>query len=147
MIVSTIESAIVLVPNKEHKNFTESKETIPASTTLVGTFKKITGLRRGKPFDYRVFVTDENKIIYADKVTPQPKEIKSPSDSANVSAGKKIATSPLLYASIGAALGYYIANRQSKEFTKKTMIYVVGGAVVGYYLSKTIQPKPITPKN
>ena len=42
MIVSTIETAIVLVPNKEHKNFTESKETIPAATTLVGTFKKLT---------------------------------------------------------------------------------------------------------
>ena len=146
MIVSTIDNATVLVPNKEHKNFTESNEVIPISTTLVGTFKLISGLRRGKPFDYRIFTTDSGKIIYADKVSPQPKEIKSPNETSSVSAGNKLATNPMLYAGIGAALGYYISNRQSKEFTTKTIIYIVGGALVGYYASKTLQPKPITLK-
>ena len=147
MIVSTIANAAVLVPNKEHKNFTESKDVIPASTTLVGTFKVINGLRRGKPFNYRIFTTDDGKIIYANKVSPQPKEITSPKESASGSAGNKLATSTILYVGVGAALGYYMSSRKSKEFTKQTLIYVLGGAVVGYFASKAIKPKPKTLNN
>jgi len=145
MIVSTIDNAVVLVPNKEHKNFTESKDVIPVAKTLVGTFKKINGLRRGKPFEYRVFVTDENKIIYADKVTPQPKEIES-NKVATMSIGEsKIGSSnALLYAGVGAALGYLLSRRQSKEINTQTFLYVIGGAVVGYYAGKTFKPKPKT---
>jgi len=143
VIVSTIDNATVLVPNMEHKNFTESNEVIPASTTLVGTFKLISGSRRGKPFDYRIFTTDSGKIIYANKVSPQPKEIKSLDEATKVSANKKLPTNLILYAGIGAALGYYLSSRQSKELTAKTIIYLVGGALVGYYVGKTI-PKKLT---
>ena len=144
MIVSTIDNAPVLVPNKEHKNFTESSETIPASTTLVGTFKLINGLRRGKPFDYRIFVTDEGKIIYANTVSPQPKEIESPAKSDSATAGIKADTLPLLIAGIGAGVGYMLSKRKSKEITSETIIYIVIGGLVGYYGTKAIQPKPKT---
>ena len=101
MIVSTIDNAVVLVPNKEHKNFTESKEVIPASTSLVGTFKVINGLRRGKAFDYRIFITDDGRIIYADKVSPQPKEIKPTTE--NGSNTSKMPINTLLF--VGAEIG------------------------------------------
>jgi hypothetical protein len=140
MIVTTTDNAPVLIPNKEHKNFTESSEVILPSTTLVGTFKVINGLRRGKQFDYRIFVTDDNKIIYANKVTPQPQEKSTEKKVTTTSEEKKFTASALLFVGIGAALGYYAASRKSKEITPQTLLYVVGGAVVGYYASKSIQP-------
>lgn len=138
MIVSTIANATVLVPNKEHKNFTETNEVIPISTTLVGTFKKIAGERRGKPFDYRIFVTDDKKIIYANTLSSQPKETESPKQKQPVSEGKINTSSPLLYVAIGAGVGYYISRRKSKEFTSQSLIYTLGGAALGYLASKTL---------
>ena len=47
MITTTIiEDAAVLIPNKEHINFTEGKETIKKGTQVSGTVQKVAGLRR-----------------------------------------------------------------------------------------------------
>ena len=36
-----LENAKVLVPNKEHKNFTETNEIVPQGTTVKGEFKSM----------------------------------------------------------------------------------------------------------
>ena len=62
------DNAKVLVPNKEHKNFTETSEELPIGTILNGEFKSIKGLRRGKPFSYRVFITEKGQIVYSNNL-------------------------------------------------------------------------------
>ena len=53
-----IEDAKILIPNTEHKNFTDSGEIIEEGTFVSGQVKNIEGLRRGKPFIYRLFLTN-----------------------------------------------------------------------------------------
>ena len=64
MRVKVIEDANVLIPNDEHKNFVENGDVIEKNTELVGNKKRITGLRRGKPFTYKLFITKNNQILY-----------------------------------------------------------------------------------
>jgi hypothetical protein len=148
MIVSTIENATVLVPNKEHKNFTETNEVIPISKTLVGEFKLISGLRRGKPFDYRIFTTDEGKVIYANTVSPQPKEfttepVKESSETKKIIISNKA----ILYTALGGAIGYVVSSQMNKEVNTKTALYVLGGAALGYLISKNFEPTTKTINN
>ena len=148
MIVSTIENATILVPNNEHKNFTETNEVIPASKTLVGEFKLISGLRRGKPFDYRIFTTDEGKVIYANTVSPQPKEFTT-EPAKEPTAGKKLTISnrAILYTTLGGALGYVITRQTKQTDSFKTALYIIGGATLGYFLSTNFEPTTKTINN
>ena len=57
------ENTMTLIPNLEHKNFTETDTIIPKGTTVEGELKEIKGKRRGDDFVYRVFVTKEGHII------------------------------------------------------------------------------------
>lgn len=156
MIVSTIDNAVVLVPNKEHKNFTESSDVIPISTTLTGTFKVISGLRRGKPFDYRIFETNTGKIIYADAVSPQPQEfinqkaseaqtnkpqIATETKASTSETSNEIDSQAIIMIIVGAAAGYYIATRKQKELNAQSYLYIFGGAIIGFYANKLIKPK------
>jgi len=52
--VRVLDSCKVLIPNEEHKNFTESTEQIEKDELLTGKYVNIEGLRRGKPFTYRL---------------------------------------------------------------------------------------------
>ena len=61
MLVEIIEDAPILLPNKEHKNFTKSESILPKGTLVEGDFKNVSGLRRGNPFNYRVFTTKEGE--------------------------------------------------------------------------------------
>jgi hypothetical protein len=67
--VVVIEDAKILIPNKDHFNFTESSRVIKANTILQGDAKYIRGKRRGEDFLYRLFATSDNKIIYLNKVS------------------------------------------------------------------------------
>ena len=70
MKVVTIQDTNILTPNKEHQNFVFTGIVIPSGTILYGTNKIISGLRRGKPFAYKLFVTDKNQIIYQNTIKP-----------------------------------------------------------------------------
>ena len=67
MTAEVIEDAPVLVPNKEHANFTRTEIVIPAGTKIEGEVKIIKGKRRGEPFTYRLFCTNDNQYIYLKK--------------------------------------------------------------------------------
>ena len=49
-----IRSNALLIPNKNHKNFTRSRETLQKDTIVKGFLIDIKGERRGKPFVYKL---------------------------------------------------------------------------------------------
>ena len=58
----TIEDAPVLIPNEDHQNFTQGKDVIKKNTQVSGDVQIVSGLRRGEPFTYRLFLTSNNKL-------------------------------------------------------------------------------------
>ena len=62
--VEVIKDADILIPNKTHENFTATDEIIPRGEKLKGIEKLIEGKRRGKPYTYKLFITDNDEIIY-----------------------------------------------------------------------------------
>jgi len=139
MLVEIIEDAPILLPNKEHKNFTNSESILPKSTIVEGDFKNVSGLRRGNPFDYRVFTTNEGDIIYSKYVKPMAVEVTMGADS-QVSATKiemvpseKTATSRrVIGAVVGGVVGYAVAKRGTPKTFSQQLMYIGGGALAGY---------------
>lgn len=132
------KNAKVLVPNKEHKNFTETSEEIPIGTIIKGEFKSIQGLRRGEPFSYRVFITEKGQIIYSNNLKEmEVTEVTLGADSAqsatkvNLLPSETYKTSRILFAAAGAIGGY--AYSKKKGCTGKTCTkYAVIGGILGY---------------
>jgi hypothetical protein len=149
MITATIiESAPVLVPNVEHKNFTESRNEIPKGRTIEGDFKIISGLRRGQPFDYRVFVTKKNEIIYSKFVKPMATTEVTLGADAQVSATKvemipterSTTIKNVVGGATGGIIGFAIAKKQGVNMTK-TVIYASIGALAGYLIARQYTKK------
>lgn len=140
MKVITIEDAKVLIPNKEHKNFTTNNEIIEKGTELEGTSKKIFGLRRGKPFSYRIFETTDNKIIYLNKIKPMATEVTLGADSGqtatriNLLPQEKSSRNTFMY-TIGGGIAGFLWAKYKKHDLKKSAMYIGVGAVLGYGLS------------
>ena len=143
MQVQTISDAAILVPNKEHENFTDTGRKISANTVLKGNPTIIKGKRKGEPFDYKLFVTDKNDFIYLNKIKPMNRTevmlgadaapsatvVKTPSDS-------NFGMRPVLGTIIGAVAGYYLAKRKNPA---KIKMFTVIGAVAGFAVGKYIQ--------
>lgn len=112
-----IEDAKVLIPNKEHKNFTETDRVISQGVEIEGEQKLIEGLRRGEPFTYRLFVTNDNKIVYLNKVQPM--------NATEVMLGADDSRTPTTVNLLPA-----------ETFSKVKMIGILAGGVVGYAYAK-----------
>jgi hypothetical protein len=56
-----ITSSALLIPNKNHQNFTRSRETLQQGTIVKGFLIDIAGERRGKPFTYKLLQLTEPK--------------------------------------------------------------------------------------
>lgn len=131
------ENCKVLIPNKEHKNFTETNEVIPVGTELVGELAEIKGKRKGEDFMYRIFTTPDRKIIYPKYLNMETTEVKLGADSAqtativNIKPAETFNKAKLIYIAVGAGVGYGFA-RYKKEEWKKTLMYTVGGAILGF---------------
>lgn len=134
-----IQNTNYLIPNKEHKNFTDSSEEARVGTIVLGEFKNISGLRKGKPFEYRLFITKNGKILYANSVKTEnvPSEILSSADSLQSTSLKDFNSSDKLdYMAnlsviIGGIAGYYYGKKQNK--TGNNLIkYIAVGAVGAY---------------
>lgn len=130
-----LENAKVLVPNKEHKNFTETNEEVPKGTVVNGEFKSIKGLRRGEPFSFRVFVTDKGQIIYSNKLKEMKNtEVILGADASqtptvvNMLPAETFKTSRILVALAGALGGFYYAKKKGASKIK----YAIVGAAAGY---------------
>lgn len=143
MVVKTITDADILVPNKEHKNFTNSGKKIPKETTLTGNPIVISGLRRGEPFSYKLFVTDKQEYIYL-------KNIKN-MDTTNVYLGadstvvkmpsdNNFGTIPLISMLVGGGAAYYYAKKRDQS---RIYLYTIIGAVAGFGIGKYLQSQGI----
>lgn len=130
-----LENAKVLVPNKEHKNFTETNEEISKDTVVNGEFKSIKGLRRGEPFSFRVFVTDKGQIIYSNKIKEMKATEVTLGADANRSAtvvnmipAETFKSSRIIFTLAGAVGGFYYAKKKGGNKMK----YAIVGAIAGY---------------
>jgi hypothetical protein len=138
MIAIVKEDAKVLTPNKEHKNFTETDEIIPQGTEIEGEQKLIEGLRRGEPFTYRVFVTNDDKILYLNKVEPiMGTEVMLGADDSrtpttvNLRPAETFSKVKMIGIVAGGVLGY--AYAKSKKMDNRKAIYTSAiGAILGY---------------
>lgn len=140
---TTTTDASILVPNKEHKNFTDTGKVIPKNTDILGNPTIIKGLRRGQPFDYKLFVTDKNEFIYLKTIQPMkatevllgadasttPTVVKMPNDS-------NLGMRPILGTILGAVAGYYYAKKKNPS---KVMMFTAIGGVAGFAAGKYLQ--------
>jgi hypothetical protein len=138
-----INNATILVPNKEHQNFTDTGKFIEANTVIEGNPTIIKGKRRGEPFEYKLFVTNKNEFIYLKNIQPMNKtEVTLGADSAQTPTVVKtpnesnLGMRPVLGILIGAAAGYYYAKK--KNPTKITMFTAIG-ALAGFGVAKYMQ--------
>jgi len=142
------QGATVLIPNKDHKNFTFSDEKIEGGKLVKGTLKAINGLRRGEPFTYRLFLTNDNKLIYQ-------KNIKNMTNATEVTLGADAQTSPISvnlkpaenFSSmkitgilVGGAAGFAYA-KYKKHDMKKVAMYIGVGAAIGYFAEYLLDSK------
>lgn len=149
--VKVIKDAPILVPNSEHKNFTDTGKKIPEGTILTGKPNIIKGLRRGEPFDYKVFLTDKNDIIFLKNVQDMPTtEVYLGADAGQTPtviltpSESNTGMRPILGVVVGALAGYLYAKKQNKNITMFTAIGGVAGFAVGKYLQgmKNVIVKP-----
>ena len=138
-----IEDAPILTPNVTHQNFTETADYLVRGTEVSGDWKEINGLRRGKPFTYKVFITDNDEVIYSKYVKPMgTTEITMGADS-QVSATKvemvnsERKTTIIRAASsvAGALIAYTYAKKRGME-KNKTYLMAGAGALAGFLISR-----------
>lgn len=145
-----------LIPNEQHKNFTDSDVIIPKGTTLTGQFREIKGLRKGEPFTYRLFYTNKDQIIYTKNIKPVTMEKTEVTLSAEgpeqptgaiISIPKNYFDKNAMYGAIlGAAAGFGFAHYKKKS-AKQKILFTCLGAVAGVVAAKVIiKAKAITVK-
>jgi hypothetical protein len=139
MKVKNIADIKVLLPNPEHQNFVDSNEVIKANTIIEGEPKIIAGKRRGEPFNYKLFLTNDNKLI-------KLKNLRTMANATEVTLGADGEATPIkvnlkqtvlakpgvLGAVLGATVGYGISKYKKHESGKKIMTHVIVGAIAGY---------------
>ena len=130
--------AIVLIPNKAHQNFIANGETIEDGNIVEGEFKEIAGLRQGKPFTYRLFVTDKNQIIYQKSVIPmEATEVTLGADAqttptkVDMIPAEKFSKAKMTGLIVGGLAGFAFA-KYKKQDMKKVALYIGIGAALGY---------------
>lgn len=136
-----------LVANSEHKNFTESNESVEQGTILNGEEKNVLGKRRGEPFSYRLFITKEGKIIYLKNVTPmETTEVTLGADSSvtptkvnllPAETFNKVKTTGIV---LGGIAGFAY-SKYKKHDMKKVAMFIGLGAVVGYFAGYVVDRK------
>jgi len=159
MLYVTIEDAPILIPNKEHSNFTQSNKVIGKGTLIEGNELFINGKRRGEDFTYKLFRTKDNNLIHLKKIKPMNvtevtlgatgERIPSASPSPTVinmpQSSDLLTTTTIVGTIIGGLAGMLYANKKGFESSKKT-IYIGGGALLGYLVSHYMERNKIIVK-
>ena len=141
MKVITIEDANVLTPNYEHKNFTATDLIIPKGTELTGELKLINGLRKKQPFQYRLFYTNNNQIIYINKTKPinmETTEVKLGVDATVVDIPKQTMDRNLLYGAIIGVIAAYGYSAYKNKGAAQRLIYIGFGGMLGMIAGKLV---------
>lgn len=143
MKYEVIEDAVVKLPNKEHKNFTDSKEVIVKGTIIEGNPIEVKGKRGKEDFNYKLFRTKEGQLIFINKVKPMENvEVTLNADGAatvvKMPNEKKITVIIATSTAVGALGGFMFARKKKYE-TKKQILSVVVGGVIGYIAGRIIE--------
>jgi hypothetical protein len=146
MEVFVTNDAKVLVPNKEHKNFTATDIIIPQGNVLEGEEVIVNGLRRGQPFQYKLFKTKENQYIYLNKTKPNMAntQVFLGADAQQTPTIVDVPQTKLLSTTniVGAIAGYFVGNYYSKKYQKgNARYYGLAGAVAGVLVARYIAKK------
>ena len=145
MLAIIKEDAKILIPNPDHKNFTESDLVIPSGKLVHGTYVAINGLRRGKPFTYKLFKTEDNQLIFKNKTDIMNTEVTLGADATttptmvNLLPSEKNNKHKFYGAIAGGILGFIYAKYRKHDLKKSAMYIGVGAALglgVGYYMDK-----------
>jgi hypothetical protein len=138
MEVTVIKDSKYLIPNAQHQNFTESNDVVGEGVMLKGNFANIEGLRRGEPFTYKLFITEDKNILYQNSVEPMKTiELTSGADAqlkstvVNLTPAEtfsKVKTTGLV---LGAVAGFAYCKYKKCD-TIQTVMYIFAGAVIGY---------------
>lgn len=138
MEVTVIKDSKYLIPNAQHQNFTESNDYVGEGVLLKGNFANIEGLRRGEPFTYKLFITEDKNILYQNNVEPMKTiELTSGADSQLKSTVvnlipaetfNKVKTAGLV---LGALTGFAYCKYKKCD-TRKTVMYIFAGSIIGY---------------
>jgi hypothetical protein len=150
MHVELIDDTPVLVPNKEHQNFTRTATILPKGLLLEGEPITVSGKRRGEPFDYKLFYTKDNKFIHIKKTNTvrntkvsDKREVYLGADSAQSATvvdvpPRNLFTAYTVAGTIaGAAIGHYIAKKRGGNKHYYSLI----GAVAGFFAGRYAQGK------
>lgn len=146
-----IERAEILAPNKEHKSFTRTNTFLEPSTSIAGKPTMITGLRKGQPFDYRLFEINNSKFIYLNKTNIKPTEMKATEVKLGADAqrtptvidtkapGNSLSNHPKIFGTvIGVAFGFAWSHYLKHDNKKKLGMSALGG-VAGFAIGAYIQ--------
>jgi hypothetical protein len=140
MLAFVTEDVRVLKPNEDHKNFTETDIVIPSGTEIKGKAVNVNGLRRGKPFTYRLFVTDNQEYIHLNKIKPMATtQVYLSADAAqtptvvNVPTGKELISVPTV---VGAVAGGYLGDLYARKKGGPRQLMMVGGALLGFFIGR-----------
>ncbi|MES2287568.1 MAG: glycine zipper 2TM domain-containing protein [Bacteroidota bacterium] len=145
-----VEDSQILIPNPTHKNFTRTNEILPKGNVVEGEIKVVEGLKKGEPFNYRLFFTNKNQIIYVKNIKPmETTEVKLGADGNSNPKGdvltfpstSNLGPRPIIGTLAGAALGYAAAKYVFKKEGKTKIWFALGGAVVGFIVGKYAQSK------
>jgi|688.fasta_scaffold55797_11 hypothetical protein len=134
----TIQDSKILIPNTEHKNFVETNSIIPKGTEISGDVKVIDGLRRGAPFTYRLFETNNKELLFLKNIEPMnTREITLGADGqttptvVDLLPAESFNRTKKMGLVIGAIAGFGYA-KYKKHDMKKVAMYIGVGAVAGY---------------
>jgi len=138
MNVRVVKDTKYLIANKDHKNFTEGSETVEQDTILKGEPKNIEGLRRGEPFTYRLFITNEGKILYLNNIEPMKTvEVTLGADSqktptvVNLLPAEQFSKMKMAGLIIGGLTGFAY-SKYKKHDVKKVALFIAIGSALGY---------------
>lgn len=133
-----LKDAKILIPNKEHKNFTDSGKIIEEDSIVIGEPKNISGLRRGEDFVYKLFLTNKNQLIHLNKIKPMNTTEVTLGADAQVSAtdvnlvpAEKANRMKWYGAVAGAVLGFAYAKYRKHDM-KHIAKWIAIGSVAGF---------------
>lgn len=141
------ENAKILIPNKEHKNFTESKTIIPMGSTINGELVEVKGMRKGEPFIYKLFkIKDLNSYLYQNQIKPntmEKTEVTLGADAqvtptkVSVPSNKDSNMAQVIGAVLGTGAGFAFAKYRKVEGNAK-YVYMGIGALAGFFVARMV---------
>lgn len=132
MKATIIKDSDILIPNQDHQTFTFTGRVIKEGTEVKGDPCFISAKRRGQPFVYRLFKTNQGDYIFLNTI----KEMKgievtlSADGEQTVVLEPKVQGPPILAILVGAGAGFALGKYRNSPLST-LVLFTVGGALLG----------------